>query len=304
MCLLYFLPSHLLIFPFISPLPAKGKFRELGYLSKSNKLPLCTIAKYMSAYYFPTSSSSMHRRGGAQGTSRYSVVLFSSLFAMQLHELFTHTIQSIFGRQLLISSWALLWCSLLQYPNASQILMYLLLLFTVRSISFILVIRSYETGIEVKNISGCIPTRRHQGFDPRLYSTLPLAAAAPAPAFCKYDSGALLGTQWCLHCQPHWNTLWQSWRGNIVFQRQGTSSTARAGNWMLSCLELVLSCHKAATRLAGGQSLVNSRTPFWRAFLDNSYLYNTWAQTFTFSFQTTFPIYVIQQKEEFAYSKT
>lgn len=127
MCPLYFLPSHLLIFPFISPLPAKGKFRELGYLSKSNKLLLCTIAQYMSAYYFPTSSPSVHRRCGAQGTSRYSVVLFSSLFAVQLHELFTHTIQSIFRRQLLISSWALLWCSLLQYPNASQILMYLLL---------------------------------------------------------------------------------------------------------------------------------------------------------------------------------
>lgn len=63
----------------------------------------------------------------SQRKSRHSEDPFSSLFPVQPNELFAHTIQTLLRKLLLISSWALLWCSLLQYRNASQILMHLFL---------------------------------------------------------------------------------------------------------------------------------------------------------------------------------
>lgn len=67
------------------------------------------------------------QKGGVQRMSGCLLVLFFSLFPEQPHELLAHTIQTLLSKQLLFSSWALLYCSLLQYLNASQILRYLFL---------------------------------------------------------------------------------------------------------------------------------------------------------------------------------
>lgn len=107
-------------------------------------------------------------------------------------------------------------------------------------VNSVLLIRSYEMGIEVKNILACISRWRvifsvHTG----LSLTLLSAGAVQALAFHQHDSCALLYTWQCPHCQPHWNTVWQRWGGTAAFQGQGHSRF----NWVLSCLELALSGH-------------------------------------------------------------
>lgn len=160
--------------------------------------------------------------------SRPSVVLFSSLFPVQARELFAHTVQTLFGKQMWISSRALFWCSLLQYINALQILMHLF---------FIPITWTYINSMA-------------WGFwFSGLLSTLLSARAAQAPAFCKHDSCAFLGTWQCPHRQPHWSPVWQRWGRSPAFQGQGDSSAAGSGNWVLICLEFVSSsrdfCHKS-----------------------------------------------------------
>lgn len=87
---------------------------------------LCNM--YMLAHYFPQVLCIFSaQKRSARRISGCLLVLFFSLFPEQPHELLAHTIQTLLSKQLLFSSWALLYCSLLQYLNASQILRYLFL---------------------------------------------------------------------------------------------------------------------------------------------------------------------------------
>lgn len=179
--------------------------------------------------------------------SRRSIVPFCSLFSVQPLELFAHTIQTLLGRQLLMSSWALLGCSLLQCLNASQILMrFLKIPFTRTCINSILVIRNYDTGMEVKNIPACIPRRRPGGLvfgAPRTTQHIGLSWSCASHHFCHHNSSALLSTFRARIANSTKVLFWHKWGGSTSFQGQGDCRAAGAGNRELSCLELISSGH-------------------------------------------------------------
>lgn len=152
----------------------------------------------MPPYYFSTrsSTSSVHR----SARRMHSVVSFSSLFLVQPHELFAHHSD-------------LTWISSLGCPLMFVVVVrkcftnmnaLIFVLFTWACINSVLLIRSYETRIEVKNILDCMPRWRvlfsvHTG----LSLTLLSGGAAQALPFHHHDSCVLLCAWQCPRCQTH-----------------------------------------------------------------------------------------------------
>lgn len=109
----------------LSPLPVKGEVR-IRLPVPIQVLSLDMNMQYVHACTLFFCIFSEQKRG-AQRMSGCLLVLFFWLSPEQPHELLACTIQTLLSKQLLFSSWALLYCSLLQYLNASQILRYLFL---------------------------------------------------------------------------------------------------------------------------------------------------------------------------------
>lgn len=166
--------------------------------------------------------------------SRFLVVPCSSLFPVQPHELFAHTVQTFLGKQLLISSWALLW--LLQFTATvpkcfTNINALIFIPFTWTCINSILLIRNYDTGIEVKNIPVCIPGWRLGGL---IFST-PRTIQHIGLSWSCTSSSLLPARLPCLARHPAVPILPAPPTSRLAeftaFQGQRDSSTAGSENW-------------------------------------------------------------------------
>lgn len=136
----------------------------------------------MPAHYFPQVLCIFcAQKRGAQRTSGCLLVLFFSLFPEQPHELLAHTIQTLLSKQLLFSSWALLYCSLLQYLKCfTNIKVLIFMPFTWTCNNSTLLIIKCNSGKEVENIPICIPRWRHGSLG---FSTTRLFLSAGAAQF-------------------------------------------------------------------------------------------------------------------------
>lgn len=168
----------------------------------------------MPAHYFPQVLCIFSaQKRGAQRTSGCLLVLFFSLFPEQPHELLAHTIQTLLSKQLLFSSWALLYCSLLQYLKCFtniKVLIFMPFTWTCNNSTS----QFRERGWKYSHLHTQMEAWEF-GFQHN--QTIPLSWSCTVPAFCQHGSCAFLGTWACPHSQCLWNSACQRWGGSTAF---------------------------------------------------------------------------------------